>query len=44
MVKVMLLEVSADVPPPYMPPAVPGLVTVTVAVPAVATSASGMVP
>jgi hypothetical protein len=41
MVKVMLLDVSAEVPPPYMPPAVPGFVTVTVAVPAAATSASG---
>ena len=39
----MLLDVSAEVPPPYRPPAVPGLVTVTVTVPAVATDAEGIV-
>ena len=38
----MLLDVAAEVPPPYIPPAVPGFVTVTIAVPAVATSASGI--
>src|ERR1700680_1229791 len=43
MVKVMLLDVSGEVPPPYMPPGVPGLVTLTFAVPAVAVSASGIV-
>src|SRR4029077_7247181 len=43
MVNVIPLDVSADVPPPYMPPGVPGLVTVTVTIPAVATDAAGMV-
>jgi hypothetical protein len=38
----MLLDVSAKVPPPYMPPAVAGFVTVTVAVPAVAMAEAGM--
>ncbi len=41
--KVMLLDVSAEVPPPYMPPGVPGLVTVTAAVPGLAVSESGIV-
>src|SRR5258708_25084456 len=39
----MLLDVSGEVQPPYMPPGVPGWVTVTAAVPAVAMSAPGMV-
>src|SRR6267154_1789032 len=39
----MLLDVSGKVPPPYIPPGVPGLVTVTAAVPAVAMSEPGMV-
>src|SRR5579863_948989 len=43
MVNVMLLDVSADVPPPYMPPGVPGFVTVIVAVPLAAVFASGTV-
>src|SRR5882672_3246319 len=43
MVNVMALDVSAEVPPPYMPPGVPGFVTVTDAVPAAATSESGIV-
>ena|SRR5260370_30451954 len=43
MVNVMGADVSAEVPPPYMPPGVPGFVTVTDAVPAVITSASGIV-
>ena len=41
MVKVMLFDVSAEVPPPYMPPGVPGFVTVTATIPAAATSESG---
>ena len=42
-VKSIGVEVAAAVPPPYMPPGVPGLVTVTFAVPAVATALAGMV-
>jgi len=37
----MLFDVSAEVPPPYMPPGVPGFVTVTATIPAAATSESG---
>src|ERR1039458_7310456 len=44
MVNVILLDVSGKVPPPYWPPAVPGLVTVTAAVvPAVVMSEAGIV-
>src|SRR5260370_26630188 len=43
MVNVMAADVSAEVPPPYMPPGVPGFVTVTAAVPAVIVSALGIV-
>jgi hypothetical protein len=44
MVKLMGLEVAANVPPlPYMPvPGVAGLLTVTDAVPAVATAVAGI--
>jgi hypothetical protein len=42
-VKLILFEVSGEVPPPYMPPGVPGLVTVTVAVPDTAMSELGKV-
>jgi hypothetical protein len=42
MVKVMLLDVSAKVPPPYIPPAVPGFVTVTVTEPEVAMAEAGI--
>ena len=44
MVKGMLLDVSAKVPPPYIPPAaMAGFVTVTDAVPAVAMAEAGIV-
>src|SRR5271156_4490371 len=43
MVNVMLFEVSAVVPPPYMPPAIPGFVTVIVTIPAFAIAALGIV-
>src|SRR5438067_11689327 len=39
----MAVDVSAFVPPPYRPPAVPGLVTVTCTIPAVATADAGTV-
>jgi len=42
-VKFIGAEVAAAVPPPYRPPGVPGLVTVTFAVPAVATALAGIV-
>jgi hypothetical protein len=42
-VKSIGVEVAAAVPPPYRPPGVPGLVTVTLAVLAVATALAGMV-
>ena len=41
-VKVMLLDVSLSVPPPYSPPGVPGLVTVTDTLPAVAMAEAGI--
>jgi hypothetical protein len=41
-VKVIGVEVTADVPPPYMPPAVPGLVTVTGAGPEFAIAVDGI--
>src|SRR5580704_15341107 len=42
-VKAMLLEVSAEVPPPYIPPETPGFVTVTCTGPAVIAAESGIV-
>jgi len=42
-VKFIGVEVAAAVPPPYRPPGVPGLVTVTGTVPAVATALAGIV-
>ena|SRR2546429_5665593 len=42
MVKFIGADVAAAVPPPYRPPGVPGLVTVTFAVPAVATALAGI--
>jgi len=40
-VKVIGAEVTADVPPPYMPPALPGLVTVTGTGPELAIAVDG---
>lgn len=42
MVKFIADEVSGKVPPPYSPPGLPGLVTVTGTVPEVATAEAGM--
>src|SRR5438477_804712 len=41
--KVMAMEVAGEVPPPYIPPGVPGLVTVTGTLPEVAIAEFGMV-
>ena len=43
MVKVMLFDVAAAVPPPYMPPPVAGFVTVTVTIPEAAIAEAGIV-
>ena len=40
--KFTAVEVSGNVPPPYWPPGVPGLVTVTGTVPELATAEAGM--
>ena len=41
--KVMGMDVAGEVPPPYIPPGVPGLVTVTGTLPEVAIAEFGMV-